>query len=70
MDLQESIAVLERGLSRIRCTGIPTYPTMLERLTESLTGDPDAYRGYRCRMQYAVYGWQIAMAFAPPAEPA
>jgi hypothetical protein len=40
---------------------------MLLHLCERFGWDPARFRGYRTRIQYPVYGWQVCLAFTPPA---
>jgi hypothetical protein len=69
MDMQERIEFLPRDIDRLGCAEVPRYVEMLRHLCDRFGWDPAAYRGYRCRMQYPVYGWQISMSFEPPSAP-
>lgn len=66
MEMRESLVPLGQDLRELRCQEIPRYGDMLTRLSDNFSWDPAAYRGYRCRIQYPVYGWQFSIAFEPP----
>jgi len=70
MEMQETIEPLGRDLRFFHCEEIPRYGAMLEHLSGQFGWDPAAYRGFRCRIQYPVYGWQTSMSFMPPQAPA
>ncbi len=65
----DSIEVLGKGASRFLTTDIPNYVGMVHHVSEVLGFDPKRLRGYRCRIQYPVYGWQVSMGFLPPVAP-
>jgi hypothetical protein len=70
-DVLESIEFLGRDVRRFHAPEIPRYVEMLEYVCAELNWDPAAFRGYRCRVQYPIRGWQVCMAFdAPPAPDA
>ncbi len=70
LDLRESIEPLGRGIARFRTTEVPRYAELLRHTCEKLGWDGDAFRGYRCRIDYPLYGSQVVMAFetSPPPE--
>jgi hypothetical protein len=39
---------------------------LIRDVCRRLRWDEMAFRGYRCRVDYPIYGSQIAMAFKPP----
>jgi len=69
LDMSESIQSLDTGLARLRTTEVPRYSDLLKHVFGKLGWDADHFRGYRCRIDYPLYGSQIAMAFDPPAPP-
>lgn len=69
LELLELIQPLGVGLSSIRAAEIPQYAEMLRALCGRLGWDSDAFRAYRCRMQYPFYGAQVCMLFRPPVAP-
>ena len=66
LDMLESIDELGRGLTSCRSQDIPRYHELLSHVFEQLGWSADAFRGYRSRIDYPVYGSQIAMMFDPP----
>lgn len=69
LDLLESIRPLGWGLSKARAADVPRYLDMLEHVCRSMSWEPDALRGYRCRIRYPIYGTQICMSFALRSPP-
>jgi len=69
LELSESIQHLPQGVANHRVAGIPHYVDLLRHVTDSMDWPTDGFRGYRCRIDYPVYGQQVVMAFAPPAPP-
>jgi hypothetical protein len=65
-DLQESIRALGTGISKFRSARVPRYAEMLDLICEKLQWDGSRFRGYRCDVEYPVYGSQVTMAFNPP----
>ncbi len=65
----DSIEFLGKGASRFLTTEIPNYVEMLRHVCDVLGFDAQRLRGYRCRIQYPVYGWQVSMGFLPPVRP-
>ena len=70
MAVHESVEFLGRDLSRFHATEVPNYVDMLRHVCERQGWDAAKFRGYRCRIQYPVHGWQVCMAFDPPPTPA
>lgn len=68
MSMHEAVEFLGHGMGRLQWSDVPRYGEMLTHMAEHFGWDPSEYRGYRCRIQYPVYGWQIAMSFEPPAQ--
>ena len=69
MDLGESIEFLGRGATRFTTQHVPRYTDMLRTVCREYDWDLDAFRGYRCCIQYPVHGWQVCMSFQPPVKP-
>lgn len=63
----EHIEFLGRDLRRLHVQEWPGYADYLVQLIAALGWNPAAFRAYRCRIQYPVPDWQVAMAFQPPA---
>lgn len=66
LDLAEAVRPLGRGVQRFRVGEIKNYVEALSYVCTAMGWDPNAFRGYRCRIPYAAYGSQICMLFDPP----
>ena len=69
VDLAERVEVLGGGLLDVRAAEFPTYGPLLAHLAERYGWDSGRFRGYRTRIRYPVYGWQVSLSFAPPPAP-
>ncbi len=69
LDMLESIEPLGMGLGRLRSGVAPRYAEMMRHVMATIGADASRYRGYRCRIDYPVYGSQVAMVFEPEVEP-
>lgn len=69
LDVAESIEFLGHGPAKFRAVEIPNYLEMLRHVCGKLGWDAEKFRGYRCRIQYPVYGSQISVDFDPPERP-
>lgn len=70
-DLLETITPLGQGVRRFGSSDVPRYRTLLEHVCRALDLDGDRLRGHRVRLEYPIYGSQIAMTLRttnPPAE--
>lgn len=65
-DTTDSIEFLGRDMSRFQMAELSSYGPMLAHLGDRFGWDPTKFRGYRTRIQYPVYGWQVCLAFEPP----
>lgn len=68
LDLTETLQPLGSGLVQYRVAEVPWYIDLLHRACREMGWDADAFRGWRCRIDYPLYGSQVAVAF--PAEEA
>ncbi len=66
LDLMESIQMLGRGAHKFRIASIPHYVDMIRYVFEKMGWNDAEFRGYRCRIDYPIYGSQVVMAFDPP----
>jgi hypothetical protein len=66
LDLAESIQPLGMGTSKFRTADVPYYADMLGLVCRKLKWSGEKFRGYRCQIDYPIYGSQVAMAFVPP----
>jgi hypothetical protein len=69
MNLCESIQPLGSGISKFRTAEVPRYAELLRYVCAKLDWDGRQFRGYRCRIDYPIYGTQVSMAFDAPAGP-
>lgn len=68
LDMVESIEHLGAGVSRFRSSDVPRYVELLRHVAQRLGHDAGALHGYRCRVDFPVYGSQVTMVFDPPVE--
>jgi hypothetical protein len=68
-DVGESIQFLGRGVGKFRAAEIPNYVEMLRYVCGKMGWDGEKFRGYRCRVEYPIYGSQICILFEPPKRP-
>lgn len=66
MDLAETLQPLGKGFSKYRLAEVPWYVDLLDRICKDLGWNADAFRGWRTRIDYPLYGSQVAISF--PAE--
>jgi hypothetical protein len=69
LDLKESVQPLGMGTSMFRVAEVGRYLEILRHVFGKLGWDEREFRGYRCKVQYPVYGAQFSMAFTPPVKP-
>ena len=70
MDLAERLVPLGRRVSSFRAPELPRYLELLQHVLGRMGWDGDRLRGYRCRIDYPLYGTQVAAVFDPPEPPA
>jgi hypothetical protein len=63
LHLLERVEPLPDGLTGIRSGDIPRYDELVRHVVDRLGRRPEAFRGYRCRVTYPVYGSQVMMVF-------
>ncbi len=66
LPLEESIRPLGLGVDRFRAANVPRYAEILRLATEKLGWKPEDLRGYRCTVDFPIYGSQVTMVFTPP----
>ncbi len=69
LDLMESVESLGKGVSRCRSSDVGRYGDLLELVCNKLAWNGRSFRGYRCRIDYPLYGTQVAMAWDQPQAP-
>jgi hypothetical protein len=67
IDVLDSIQSLGVSIARVRTREVAGYPEMVRSVCDALGWDSEHFRGYRCRVDYPVYGTQVSMIFEPPA---
>jgi hypothetical protein len=65
LDMLESIDPLGRGVGRARSNDVPRYTALTAHVCEQMSWDGGAMHGFRCRIEYPVYGSQVTMLFEP-----
>lgn len=70
LDFIERVETLGRGTSACRLTELPRYVDLLRHVFSELGWDEQGFRTFRTRIDYPVYGSQVAMKFEPPEPPA
>ena len=68
LDLAEQIDPLGTSAAR-RIPEVPVYPRLISETCRTIGFDEGAFRCYRCRVKYPLYGSQICMTFLPPPKP-
>lgn len=63
LDLLESVQSLGMGLGAVRSTTVPRYAELIRHVFERMGYPPPSFRGYRCAIEYPLYGSQTAMIF-------
>lgn len=66
----ESVQRLEGGAAAMRDSGVHRYGDMVAHVLDRTGWSPGAFRAYRCRVEFPIYGSQVVMAFDPPPPPA
>ena len=66
MDMTESVTPLLRGSSELRIPEFPRYVELIRHVYGEMLWDEERFRSYRCRIEYPLYGSQVAVAFKPP----
>ncbi|MFT4543306.1 MAG: DNA-binding MarR family transcriptional regulator [Planctomycetota bacterium] len=66
VQVQESVEILGRDMSRFSIEEVPTYSSMLLHLCERFGWKPEEFRGFRTTIAYPVHGWQVCLAFDKP----
>lgn len=69
-ELTEAVQPLSGGEAGCRTAHIANYAEMLQTALDSAGRRLDEFRGYRCVIEYPVYGMQVTMGFQRPFPPA
>ncbi len=68
IDVLESVQAMGTDMSRFRTKDFARYVDMVRFVCKKLGWNTDRFHGYRCRLEYPVYGTQVSMVFEPPAR--
>lgn len=63
LDMMQTIEPLGIGLSSCRSSDFGAYSELLRTVCQKLGWASGDFRGYRCRVDYPLYGTQVAMAW-------
>ncbi len=66
LDMLESVQPLGVGFDKFHFAALPSYVRMLQEVSARLGWQAESFRGYRCAVDYPIYGSQVTMAFDPP----
>jgi len=66
IDVLESIQDLGTKMDRFRTKEVGRYVEMVQFVCDKLGWRRDRFHGFRCRVDYPVYGTQVSMIFEPP----
>lgn len=69
LDLQASVKPLGAGLSQCRLSEAPWYTGLLSRVCDSMSWKSADLRNYRVRINYPLYGSQVAITYDAQARP-
>ncbi len=69
LELAEEVQRLGRGASGFRSAGIPRYADLVRHVFDAMGWEGERFRGFRCRVDYPIYGSQYVLAFDPPPPP-
>ena len=67
LDTSETIQNLGWGVDKFRSSDEPRYADILRHVWDSLGWDTGDFRGYRCRIDYPLYGSQVVITW--PSDP-
>lgn len=68
LDLDERVQALGAGLDGLRIPDFARYAELVGYAMGRLGWSLDEFRGWRCAVDYPVYGSQVAMVFDPPED--
>jgi hypothetical protein len=66
-DVLESVQEIGIQMGRFRTKEVAHYAEMVRSVCGALGWESNVFRGYRCRVDYPVYGTQVSLLFHPPA---
>ena len=63
---RETIQYLGAQSARFRTAEVGCYNDMVRSVCSKLDWDSERFRGFRCRVEYPIFGAQVSMIFKPP----
>jgi hypothetical protein len=69
LEMGETVRDMGQGAAALRTGDVPDYASLIRLVGTKMSWDLQAFRGYRCRIDYPIYGCQVAMTFDPPGPP-
>ncbi|MFT5831029.1 MAG: hypothetical protein ACI9D0_001618, partial [Bacteroidia bacterium] len=63
LDTADKLEVTGRGIDMLPVPEVPKHGQLLAHVFQSLAWDPTAFRSWRARIDYPLYGTQIAVSF-------
>jgi hypothetical protein len=66
IDVLESVQEMGSKLAGFRTKEVARYVEMVRFVCEKLGWDANRFRGYRCRVEYPIYGTQVSVILHPP----
>lgn len=69
LDIAETIQPLGGDISTWRASEVPQYVEIIRHVLRKAGWDDKRFRGYRCKVQYPIYGSQLYFSFSAPEKP-
>jgi hypothetical protein len=69
LEMSPGVQRLDGGREGIRLADHPTYPELVEKAVAGLGAPMEAFRMYRCRVEYPIYGTSMHLTFTSPPKP-
>jgi hypothetical protein len=63
IDSADRLEMTGRGIEMLPSPEIPMHGELIKHVFESLAWNPDSFRGWRARIDYPLYGAQVAVSF-------
>ncbi len=69
-DMLETVQLIGRDDISLRMPEFPRYPQLVRHVFDRMGWERHRYRGYRCRVDYPIFGSEVILGFDRPAPPA
>ncbi|MGD8450505.1 MAG: hypothetical protein PVJ57_01690 [Phycisphaerae bacterium] len=66
LPLNESISAAGKGVDGLRVPEVPQYVDIMRHVLDCVGWDAQAFRAFRCRIEYPLYASQVIMTFERP----